>query len=60
MPSFSQEDQREDIHMYNEKGEIENLEPTSWKFKSRVPLIRHVKCGMEVDYYIQVNLHIQN
>ena len=60
MPSFSQEDQREDIHMYNEKGEIENLEPTSRKFKSGVPLIRHIKCGMEVDYYIQVNLHIQN
>ena len=46
--------------MYNEKGEIENLEPTSRKFKSGVPLIRHIKCGMEVDYYIQVNLHIQN
>ena len=60
MPSFSQEDQREDIHIYNEKGEIENLEPTSQKFKIGVPLIRHVKCGMGVDYYILVNLHIQN
>ena len=46
--------------MYNEKGEIENLEPTSQKFKSGARLIRHVKCGMEVDYYIQVNLYIEN
>ena len=60
MSSFLQEDQREDIHVYNEKGEIENLDPTNQKTKSRVPLIRHVKCCMEVDKYIQLNLHIQN
>ena len=49
LSSFLQEDHREDIHVYNEKGEIENLEPTSQKIKSQVPLIRHVKCCMEVD-----------
>ena len=35
--------------MYNEKGEIENLEPTSRKFKSRVPLIKCIKYGMKFD-----------
>ena len=60
MSSFLQEDQREDIQRYNQQDKIENLEPTSQKFKSRVPLIRHVKCGIKVDYYIQLSLHIQN
>ena len=35
--------------MYNEKVEIENLESTNKKFKNLVPLIRCVKCGMQVD-----------
>ena len=56
LSSFLQEDQREEY----EKGEIENLEPTSQKIKSQVPLIRHVKCCMEVDDYIELNLHIKN
>ena len=38
--SFSEEDGREKVHIYNEKGEIKNLEPNSRKVKSQVPLIR--------------------
>lgn len=44
--SFLEEDGREEVHVYNEKGEIENLEPNSRKVKSQVPLIRrHSKRG---------------
>ena len=38
--SFSEEDEREEVHIYNEKGEIENLKPNGRKVKSQVPLIR--------------------
>ena len=38
--SFSEEDEREEVQIYNEKGQIENLEPDSRKVKSQVPLIR--------------------
>ena len=38
--SFSEEDGREEVHIYNEKGEIENLEPNSRKVKRKVSLIR--------------------
>ena len=44
--SFLEEDGREEVHVYTEKGEIENLEPNSRKVKSQVPLIRrHSKRG---------------
>ena len=44
--SFFEEDEREEVHIYNEKGEIENLEPKSRKVKSQVPPIRpRGKCG---------------
>ena len=38
--SFSEEDEWEEVHIYNEKSEIENLEPNSRKVKSKVSLIR--------------------
>ena len=38
--SFSEEDEWEEVHIYNEKGEIENLEPNSRKVKRKVSLIR--------------------
>ena len=44
--SFLEEDEREEVHIYNEKGEIENLEPKNRKVKSQVPPIRpRGKCG---------------
>ena len=51
--SFSEEDEREEVHIYNEKGEIENLEPNSRKVKSQVPLIRRRgKRGKKEYWYI--------
>ena len=38
--SFSEEDEREEVHIHNEKGQIKNLEPNSRKVQSQVPLIR--------------------
>ena len=38
--SFSEEHEWEEVNIYNEKGEIENLEPNSRKVKSKVSLIR--------------------
>ena len=37
---FLEGDERGEVHVYNEKGEIENLEPNSRKVKSQVPQIR--------------------
>lgn len=37
---FLKEDERGEVHVCNEKGEIQNLEPNSRKVKSQVPLIR--------------------
>ena len=38
--SFLKEDERGEVHVCNENGEIQNLEPNSRKVKSQVPLIR--------------------
>ena len=44
--SFSEDEERE-VNIYNDKGEIENLQPNGRKVKNKVPLIKqHGKQGM--------------
>ena len=44
--SFSEDEERE-VNIYNDKGEIENLQPNGRKVKNKVLLIKqHGKQGM--------------
>ena len=48
--SFSEDEERE-VNIYNDKGEIENLQPNGRKVKSKVPLTkRRGKRGMNKSY----------